>query len=66
MIAVAKAPPQGQIPNDTQESLVERTQIIQRELPLDILEFSLLTPLPGSEDHAKAVAKGIDIDPDLN
>ena len=23
-------------------------------------------PLPGSEDHAKAVAKGVDIDPDLN
>jgi hypothetical protein len=53
-------------PNDTQESLVQRIQIIQRELPLDILEFSLLTPLPGSEDHAKAVAKGIDIDPNLN
>ncbi|MFZ0601792.1 MAG: radical SAM protein, partial [Roseiarcus sp.] len=53
-------------PNDTQESLVKRIQIIQRELPLDILEFSILTPLPGSEDHAKAVAKGVDIDPDLN
>src|ERR1700735_2544937 len=53
-------------PNDTQESLVQRIQIIQRELPLDLLEFSILTPLPGSEDHAKAVAKGVDIDPDLN
>ena len=53
-------------PNDTPESLVQRIQIIQRELPLDILEFSILTPLPGSEDHAKAVAKGVDIDPDLN
>ena len=53
-------------PNDTQESLVQRIQIIQRELPLDILEFSILTPLPGSEDHAKAVAKGVDIDTDLN
>ena len=53
-------------PNDTPESLVRRIQIIQRELPLDILEFSILTPLPGSEDHAKAVAAGVDIDPDLN
>ena len=53
-------------PNDTPKSLVKRIQIIQRELPLDILEFSILTPLPGSEDHAKAVAKGVDIDPDLN
>ena len=32
-------------PNDTPESLVKRIQIIQRELPLDILEFSILTPL---------------------
>ena len=53
-------------PNDTAESLVRRIEIIKRELPLDILEFSILTPLPGSEDHAKAVAKGVDIDPDLN
>jgi hypothetical protein len=49
---------------------VRRTRLAARgqtrELPLDILEFSILTPLPGSEDHAKAVAKGVDIDPDLN
>ena len=53
-------------PNDTQESIVKRIEIIKRELPLDILEFSVLTPLPGSEDHAKAVKAGVDIDPDLN
>jgi hypothetical protein len=28
-------------------------QIIQRELPIDLLEFHCLTPLPGSEDHQK-------------
>ncbi len=53
-------------PNDTQESIVRDIKIIQRELPLDILEFSCLTPLPGSEDHAKMVAAGGSIDPDLN
>ena len=53
-------------PNDTQESIVRDIKIIQRELPLDILEFSCLTPLPGSEDHAKMVAAGASIDPDLN
>jgi hypothetical protein len=52
--------------NDTQQSIVNRIQIIQRELPLDILQFSCLTPLPGCEDHAKAVAAGVDIDADLN
>ena len=53
-------------PNDTQESIVRDIKIIQRELPLDILEFACLTPLPGSEDHAKMVAAGKAIDPDLN
>ena len=53
-------------PNDTKESIVRDIRVIQRELPLDILQFSILTPLPGSEDHAKATAKGVDIDQDLN
>ena len=53
-------------PNDTPESIVRHIEVIKRELPLDILEFSILTPLPGSEDHAKAVAAGVPIDPDLN
>jgi radical SAM superfamily enzyme YgiQ (UPF0313 family) len=53
-------------PNDTQASVVKRIEIIKRELPVDILQFSCLTPLPGCEDHAKAVAAGVDIDTDLN
>jgi radical SAM superfamily enzyme YgiQ (UPF0313 family) len=53
-------------PSDTPESIVRDIKIIQRELPLDILEFSCLTPLPGSEDHAKMVAAGASIDADLN
>jgi radical SAM superfamily enzyme YgiQ (UPF0313 family) len=53
-------------PNDTPESIVRDIEVIKRELPLDILQFSCLTPLPGSEDHAKAVKAGVDIDPDLN
>src|SRR5262245_56079547 len=38
-------------PFDTPESIREDIAIIQKELPLDILEFFCLTPLPGSEDH---------------
>jgi radical SAM superfamily enzyme YgiQ (UPF0313 family) len=53
-------------PNDTPESISRDIEVIKRELPLDILQFSCLTPLPGSEDHAKAVKAGVDIDPDLN
>ncbi|HWW33737.1 MAG TPA: radical SAM protein, partial [Xanthobacteraceae bacterium] len=41
-------------------------EIIKKELPIDILEFFCLTPLPGSEDHKKLHAAGVDLDPDLN
>ena len=41
-------------------------EIIQRELPLDVLEFFVLTPLPGSEDHQKMSREGAWMDPDMN
>lgn len=53
-------------PGDTQESIVRDIKIIQRELPLDILEFSCLTPLPGSEDHKKLWTAGVEMDADMN
>jgi hypothetical protein len=53
-------------PADTPESIKRDIAIIQRELPLDILEFFCLTPLPGSEDHQKLWKAGVAMDPDLN
>jgi radical SAM superfamily enzyme YgiQ (UPF0313 family) len=53
-------------PSDTYESIQQDIEIIKRELPLDILEFFFLTPLPGSEDHKVLWTKGIAMDPDLN
>jgi len=53
-------------PADTKESIVRDVEIIKRELPLDILEFFFLTPLPGSEDHKTLLAKGVWMDPDIN
>jgi len=53
-------------PNDTPESILEDIKIIQRELPIDLLQFSCLTPLPGSEDHQRLYNAGIEMDPDLN
>lgn len=53
-------------PNDTLESILNDVRIIQRELPTDIIEFTCLTPLPGSEDHRKMYEAGIPMDPDLN
>ena len=53
-------------PNDTPESIRHDLEIIKRELPLDALEFFVLTPLPGSEDHKVLFEKGVWMDPDLN
>ena len=53
-------------PNDTPESIVRDIEIIKRELPLDLLEFFCLTPLPGSEDHKKLHLSGTAMDPDMN
>jgi hypothetical protein len=53
-------------PNDTIESIRRDIEIIKKELPVDLLEFFFLTPLPGSEDHQKLVRAGVDVDPDLN
>ncbi len=53
-------------PGDTVEAIKADIEIIKRELPLDILEFFFLTPLPGSEDHKTLYTKGIAMDADLN
>ena len=53
-------------PADTPETIRRDIAIIQKELPLDIVEFFCLTPLPGSEDHQKLWKQGVAMDPDLN
>jgi hypothetical protein len=53
-------------PNDTPESILHDIDIIKRELPLDLLEFFILTPLPGSEDHKLLAEKGVWMDSDMN
>jgi radical SAM superfamily enzyme YgiQ (UPF0313 family) len=53
-------------PNDTPERIQRDIRVIQKELPVDLLEFFFLTPLPGSEDHKRLTEQGIWMDPDLN
>jgi radical SAM superfamily enzyme YgiQ (UPF0313 family) len=53
-------------PNDTKASILRDVEIVKRELPVDLLEFFFLTPLPGSEDHKTLLAKNVWMDPDLN
>lgn len=53
-------------PNNAPESVRRDIEIIKRELPVDILEFFVLTPLPGSQDHQRLVVEKAPLDPDLN
>ncbi|MBI3606616.1 MAG: radical SAM protein [Nitrospirae bacterium] len=53
-------------PNDTYESVMRDVETLKRELPLDLVEFFVLTPLPGSEDHQILVKEGAWLEPDMN
>jgi radical SAM superfamily enzyme YgiQ (UPF0313 family) len=53
-------------PTDTPESIARDIEIIKKELPIDILEFFFLTPLPGSEDHKNLYLRGVPMDLDMN
>ena len=54
------------LPGDTPETILRDLEIIQREVPVDLLELTILTPLPGSEDHLNLHKQGVWMDPDLN
>jgi radical SAM superfamily enzyme YgiQ (UPF0313 family) len=54
------------LPADTADSIRRDIKIIQDELPLDIVEWVILTPLPGSEDHKNMWSKGVSMDANLN
>lgn len=53
-------------PADTPQSIRRDIEILKNELPLDIVEFFCLTPLPGSEDHQVMWKAGAEMEPDLN
>ncbi len=53
-------------PADTPASIARDIRLIQNELPVDLLEFFILTPLPGSEDHQRLHAAGAWMSPELN
>ena len=53
-------------PTDTRESILRDIRIIQQELPIDLLYFFILTPLPGSQDHQELYNQGVPMEPDMN
>ena len=53
-------------PGDTPERIAHDIRTVQQELPVDLLEFFILTPLPGSADHQTLHKDGVWMDPDMN
>jgi radical SAM superfamily enzyme YgiQ (UPF0313 family) len=53
-------------PFDTPQSVEEDVIRLKQELGVGQASFFMLTPLPGSEDHARMVRAGEYMDPDLN
>jgi hypothetical protein len=53
-------------PGDTPERIARDIRTVQQELPVDLLEFFILTPLPGSADHQALHRDGVWMDPDMN
>jgi len=53
-------------PGDTPEQIARDIRTVQQELPVDLLEFFILTPLPGSADHQALYKNGVWMDPDMN
>jgi len=53
-------------PADTPATIRRDIAIIKNELPIDLLEFFCLTPLPGSEDHQILWKNGVAMSSDLN
>jgi len=53
-------------PHDTYDSIMADVDRLAHEIKVDQVSFFMLTPLPGSQDHAEAVAAGVPMDSDFN
>lgn len=53
-------------PNDTPESVARDIEVIKRELPVDMVMPTCMTPLPGSADHRDLYQSGAAMDSDMN
>jgi hypothetical protein len=53
-------------PHDTPERVAEDVRALAEDLTVDQASFFMLTPLPGSRDHRRAVEAGTPLDPDYN
>ena len=53
-------------PFDTSESIERDVEVLKNELPVHLVKFACLIPLPGSVDHRNKLLAGQWMDPDMN
>ena len=53
-------------PGDTYESIMRDVEYLKNEIPLDLAEFFILTPAPGSRDHQKYYLDKVELERDTN
>ena len=53
-------------PGDTYDSIMRDVERIKQELPIEFVEFTMMTPLPGSQDHLDNYLKGVPMEKDMN
>jgi radical SAM superfamily enzyme YgiQ (UPF0313 family) len=53
-------------PEDTPATIADDVRRLRDDVGVDLASFFILTPLPGSRDHARAVERGAELDADLN
>jgi hypothetical protein len=53
-------------PFDTPESIARDVEVLKNELPVHLVKFASLIPLPGSVDHRDKLLAGEWMDPDMN
>ncbi len=53
-------------PGDTYDSVMRDVERLKQELPVELVAFFVLTPLPGSQDHLDNYLKGVPMSKDMN
>ncbi len=53
-------------PGDTYDSVMRDVECLKHELPIEFVEFTMMTPLPGSQDHLDNYLKGVPMSKSMN
>jgi radical SAM superfamily enzyme YgiQ (UPF0313 family) len=53
-------------PGDTYDSVMRDVERLKQELPIEFVEFFVMTPLPGSQDHLDNYLKDVPMEKDMN